>query len=660
MVSFSRFTLLTVWSLCLQAGFATISSFGADVSQPMFSGGQVHWILERGESAVLAPIFTGTRPFTVQWQKDGRVLAGKSLDTLPLSVAKPADAGEYEIRVSNASGSAMTKVQVAVFDFVSRSDDNPLPVRSDAPIRLITSVWGPGSVIWGSQYGPNVFTPNAFSSRYRPTLRVFAPDAVVSSGMEADLVLGPVSRVISQYTLVEARAPRINNAPQGWRFVGEGEQQPIVLDSYNPTTPIHSATGLPEGVTLTPEGVIQGNYSKAGVYRITWKASNDYGVGTLTTELRITYNQPDYPMPGTYVGLLTTSAESPDFNAPTGSIQLQVQSSGAFTGQFRSRGRTYPLAGRFTPEYRNHPFNGAQVPLGNKISGAQDAFFAIDLPSIEEGRLYVRMGDTRAGELIQVVEGDVTRVNRPTALVRQTQTGTFSGLLKNDTLRVLGTGIASLNIAADGSVATGMGTLPDGTGFTFGTALAMDHDDNPSLPVYHTDLATKNTLFGWMPVTPNSRLIWKRAPQPRSRLYPEGFQFMLSNKFLKRRPLDAGELLLSDCLAEPLNAQFKTNFTGLLLNVPFTLTSAHRAVFSPNLNRVSLDFYAPTGFFTGRFGAGSPVHFRGMMLPGLNEGGGFFLLPLPATPDSSPPTTSANSPIYSGTISILPLRSIDK
>ena len=56
----------------------------------------------------------------------------------------------------------------------------------------------------------------------------------------------------------------------------------------------------------------------------------------------------------------------------------------------------------------------------------------------------------------------------------------------------------------------------------------------------------------------------------------------------------------------------------------------------------------------GEGAAARSVRFSGMMLPGLNIGEGFFLLPKLAEPDNLPPTTSGNSPILSGRITIAP------
>jgi hypothetical protein len=105
----------------------------------------------------------------------------------------------------------------------------------------------------------------------------------------------------------------------------------------------------------------------------------------------------------------------------------------------------------------------------------------------------------------------------------------------------------------------------------------------------------------------------------------------------------------------------------------FTLTAAHRAIFpvgAGNPFRARLDFYAPTGFFSGQFQVEDVipgpvsrklirlVYFRGLITqaPGVGSTGhGFFIMASPPDPTTTPPTTLANSMLLPGAIQLMEL-----
>ncbi len=101
------------------------------------------------------------------------------------------------------------------------------------------------------------------------------------------------------------------------------------------------------------------------------------------------------------------------------------------------------------------------------------------------------------------------------------------------------------------------------------------------------------------------------------------------------------------------------------INTALTFTKAGTVIVDrPNSSDLKLDLYMPTGFFTGSFKINEPVlgtenrfvrrtvPFRGMIVPHLRNGGGFFhYSPLPSR-FAEPPTTSATTPIYVGGVTL--------
>lgn len=55
-----------------------------------------------------AKVATGTRPFTYQWRREGRILASATRESLALEDFRSADAGDYDVLVSNSAGSTIS------------------------------------------------------------------------------------------------------------------------------------------------------------------------------------------------------------------------------------------------------------------------------------------------------------------------------------------------------------------------------------------------------------------------------------------------------------------------------------------------------------------------------------------------------------------------
>lgn len=640
---------------------------------PTSSQGILYSILKRGAAGLLEPTVTGTRPFAVEWRKDGRLLKGLTQEVLWLPNAQPADAGEYELRVSNEAGQSSVRMLVAVYDPVNSS----VAVKSGTPLRLTTRFWGPGNISWSLPESATDL-PAVFSGRLSPTLTVLAPMAALNYAqqygdsakiLKATLRLGAMSQIIAEHYLDDNLPPYILSVPGGERAVTGGADGGVVVESFSPIPRVFSASGLPAGMSISEyDGTVSGNFSQPGTYRVTWRVKNDYGQDSMTSTFQVSDTPKRLPMPGTYAGLIANVMTEPDLDAPSGYVQVQMGSEGAFTGQWRFKGVTRRFSGRYVPLeiFGNEP--GAIVPLGSISPDARNAHLRLDPVYVDSAvRIDVSLSYTLSDNSETGVSGELLKVVRLSRHEQQLFTGIFSGLLtpQSPTVSVpLGSGISSLSISSDGSSASGVGALADGLGFTFSSVLPVRQSlDVPSLPVYFHDPTTKSTLFGWMSVSIESSLYWKHSPKPGSRLYPDGFAVVLSNQFLKRRGLAAGELLLSDSLAETQNARLTADWDVLrLLDTTFMLTSGHKSVFpAPNSRSVSLDFYAPTGFFTGKFNtqkgpdtAVGTVYFRGMMLPGLNTGGGFFLLPKLPNPGGTTPTTSSTASILSGRVSVSP------
>jgi hypothetical protein len=244
-------------------------------------------------------------------------------------------------------------------------------------------------------------------------------------------------------------------------------------------------------------------------------------------------------------------------------------------------------------------------------------------------------------------------------------TGQFAAhLLKGSPDPSYGHGFASMNIPPSGRTITCVGTLSDGNGFTAG-GIAYDAGDKaPLLPFYFYDPTNATLLYGWLSSSQGGcGFMWEKRPRA---AYLESFNRQFLFTFARQRAPQPGEILLSpNTPAEALNARIQARvLSNELLNTEFTLSKSHRAVFPrPNAQQVRIDFYAPTGFFTGSFVAADPfsespslkkVHFRGMMIHGNDQGLGFFSYPIPSTETAATEPRPGLFVPGSGELSLIP------
>lgn len=641
-------------------------------------------ITKLGADGYLKPAISGTRPFVIEWRKNGRLLKGITQDYLWLPNAKATDAGEYEMKMTNSAGSFSARLFVAVY----QETKSIVPIKSIAPIQLKPEFWGPGQVVWS--ISENLAeSPHLYSGILSPTLTVFAPleaNRLINegnpgydvSGFKATLTLGEKSQIIAEYRFENALPPRIRSVPDGNRSLGSEAGGNIEVQSYYLST--YSASGLPKGVTIdASSGYLYGEYAKSGTYTVTWRVANEFGKDSMTSVLKVSSAPQTYPTPGIYAGLIadvvpdiTFDGPQPNLDGPSGYVQIQMGLNGAFTGQWRFKGTTRRFKSQLSSSQEF-----TSVPLGAISADIQNA--ALKFSSDSEGDttsyIGVSLVDNALGHSALTVGGYLSKVRRPSMREQQLFTGAFSGLLDppehlldqpdSTTLIPQGTGIFSLKISSSGTSASGVGTLADGLGFTFSSVLPVSpgDDDVSYLPVYFHDRKTRSTLFGDMAIWRQSNVIWVRSPDSSSRIYPDGFSMILDGKLAKRYKLPKGSLLLSDAPNESQNAWLKADWNALnLLNKSFTLSSAHKAAFpTPNSERIKLSFYPPTGFFSGSFETekntdtnSGTVTFRGMMLPELNTGGGFFQLPMLPDPEATPPIANSATPILSGKVLVSP------
>lgn len=673
---------MNLWSILVMSLGCLAQASAVGVSSP------VPVLRSLGETITLTPTVGITEGASYAWQKDGRNLPTQLASSLSIPAAASANAGRYLFRSTLGSTVVTQEFHVGLFQL----QQGTLQVRSDRPVVATARVWGPVQVQWNyDRESPN------FRGTRSTTLTIASGD-MVSENIIATARVGELTAVCTNYELESIGPPRIVFSDPDITILKKGTPIGVVsiVETYAPSdTMTYQSTGLPPGLSLTPGGVnghISGTPTTAGYYQVKLSARNSYGVSNVIAwnVTVVDEDQKDFGPAATFASFL-------DFNGALdpileklkmGYIQANVERSGAFSGfirlgpirrAFAGVMRTLPqgLLTERTATVSMPGFLGSR-PLSLQFTqtsdyGPETAFSAVITYEYNEG--VQTMSSTSSAPAM-------SQINQVSKVVP----GRYTFLMDAMSVDVgpstpFGSGFMTMNINS-ALQATFIGTLPDGSGITASSPLVSMDGSVPGPIMYLSDRAG-DLVYGHLPAltlyfppVPEvwfaGELTWFREPLAGTRVYPEGFSggIQLVTEGARYFVPSPGITLLPSIRDATNNARVTFSWGGLQNSSVgnfwehlVTLTPRHTVIFpAPNPNRLQLDIYSPTGFFTGVLTVNDPnpprapikrqVLFRGMINPELNRGAGFFLLPQLPNPTAVPPVTSANSPILSGKVSI--------
>lgn len=437
-----------------------------------------------------------------------------------------------------------------------------------------------------------------------------------------------------------------------------------------------TATGLPTGLRVE-DRIIVGTPTKSGIYRASIRVGNQNGTSPPTIWVVQVVDEPqgDFGPGGSFFGVSPVNQSSKfPFDLRISRLQVEVTPAGAFTGSVSMVGDRRSFRGQLSvkPEEPTQRFFVINFPgrvggvSGLKLTLTQTArpgfvrWFRAQIETDdgfnEEVQLYPRL--------------------QPTEAERKMLKGRHNLHLDDQVYD----GIASLQ-CTQGMEAILFGSLPDGSGFTTSSPLLRIETPTPGFLVGFDDgkygnLIGQIQLSEWPESATRAEasgtLRWHIVERPGSRAMFEGIDVNFQvggSTYVPPRPR---ELLLSGAPKTASNALLQIT-GGAFVDQTFTLTAAHRAIFpvgAGNPFRARLDFYAPTGFFSGQFQVEDVipgpvsrklirlVYFRGLITqaPGVGSTGqGFFIMASPPDPTTTPPTTLANSMLLPGAIQLMEL-----
>lgn len=627
-----------------------------------------------GSDFVINPLTGDTTGLICEWSLNGRALPGKVTPMLIITAAGSTHAGLYRLRANRGSEVSIMEVPVAVYEPIT-TQRTYVPGK---PLTFVARAWGPRiGIRWSAQESWEVHG----TTTSRLTLDgSFTRNWLVGT-VQARVDIRGREEVIATYEMQPVPLsipPRINVTGLPSILVLDTKFiSPELIESNGVVTA--SVTGVPPGMAFDAgTRIVSGTPTALGVYTMRLSARNQAGVAepmSWTVEV-VERPRTDYGPEGKFVGsfnighLFSNGRTQivPDV------VLVDVTRRGLVSGYVRIGAMRVAFVGalatyNFPPliisRFNNFPLRG--------FPGAINVVLTLDQRITKSGPTFTAtLKGYKEGLWEQTV--DLHREIQPTQRELRSLAGRFNVLFSSLSPDA-GSGFGSLTFIG-AKTANMFGTLPDGNGFTTSSPVVRDTQTQSPRIYLGFSNARDSRLHGYVTSagdTLEGYVSWSMPFRESERLsigWPPGAAFqVIGSRYFS--PV-SGMTVLPYALAREGNAWLQLSGGGVQtpegatdIWQAFSLTTNQRAVFpTPNLYKLKLDLYAPTGFFTGSFTLDDAdpasetrrikrtVAFRGMIVPGLSMGEGFFLLPQLPDPLAAPPTTLSTSPILSGKLSL--------
>jgi hypothetical protein len=648
-------------------------------------------LIAKGEPVKLRADATGPRGrFSCQWYKDGRALTRSTQPFLYIPSAQPAHAGRYRLDVW-AAGSPRMSCALALGVFERQASS--VIAKPSEFISLTARFWGPGIQVRWNGYSDFRPLPETWAIQGTQTATLSIPSPMALAGYEpmrisAELVMEETVTVISNNHVVELlRAPVIAVTGNRYGRLGEPLSTLNLSDlSGQSGGAFFSAEGLPPGVQFISNGYqIEGIPTQAGDYAVKIMAENLYGSAVpFKLNLKI-YAAGEEPNLKPYFGAPHQTAgifmiPEPNIEAPPwpGLVRVQPTAGTGFSGSLAFGPVRRPFSGQWTVKAEDGA-RSATVRLAPFL-GYRSVVLELAQNTVEES--YPANG-IEAALSLDHASTDVSSVQinaRLEPLIpmnkewRNALAGRYSFLMGSQA----GQGFGSFTVGSDFQ-ATGVGTLSDGTGFTFSMPVVRGRNGPSDIVVMLVGLGSSPTRLWGRINTMDSGideagmvtgiLTMARPAKSGARLLPEGYNtevpvrggryFVPKGMPLGTKPGATAEEAGRASITLAANGLPESIQTGL------TFTKTGKVIVDqPNTSDLKLQLFAQIGLFIGSFKVNEPVpgtenqfarrtvFFGGMVIPQRRIGGGFFhFSPLPNR-FAEPPTTSATTPIYVGGVTL--------
>lgn len=689
---------------------------GALVARPQINPLSQFMLVGLGQTASFNISASGGSPLEYQWARNGRNIPGATSSLFEIPGTKLTDAASYRVTVKNQVGAlGSTGIRLSVVD---RSGGEVIVNEAATTSLTIKAAGDRLSYEWLKDGIP--LPPASHITGITTSKLAIRKATIADAGFYVCSVrLGDQRIETSGFTLrVRVKPVVAAFVPDSWTVSGTVTDAITVVDTsvLNAAT-TYSVAGLPKGMTFnTRTGQLGGKPDKAGTYTLTITATNAAGRGTARIVV-ITVS----PIPANALGVASGLVDrSTTLSAPLpsqtllglgGSFNINVTSTGRFTGSLKLENKPYPLSARLdTHGPAGNPTASLQIKRGTGIPELTLSFTI----NASTGELTGTLTDgiTTPAVALHGWHNPWNATQNPATSLAGIYTAALS--IANPALHgsptvPQGSGHGTLTLSTAG-LASWSGVLADGTVTTLSTTLGP----NGEVPLHWTLYNGTGAACGWVkastgasaaafgdnlldtlldeaqPLPENQPMFdWNKRPPPpgtSTLSYASGFALhklaITGGAYL---PPAAGQIVLG-LPNSPGNARLTFSDGGIesaltylnasgggpafsLSNKAFQITAQHKALFSPNPAAITLTIKPATGALFGSFtlsgdpdptdhtGPVSPlsrkVDFSGVLVPRIGAGVGQFQLPeLPS--DGPPKTTLKTSPRWSGKVLLQP------
>lgn len=630
-----------------------------------------------GSVLELRPQVEGTLPYQCQWFRNGRALAGQTGRVLRLESARPADAGDYELRASWKGGAVQSALmRVAVFEPRMLT----LFPMEHTPLHLEALVWGRGvEVRWmeANELDEIRESPGVRGAR-STRLRVARADWLAFESartVKAVASLFGTTQVVSEYIIEDTHdstpLPRVN----GPRVLVVSELVTgLSVQNLRAPTSHFFALNLPDGLLISPtSGQVTGTPLQTGSWTTVFTVTNARGNQATIRHLLRVVEQPetDFGPARHYAGHVELVADFIEAeNAATGGVlpghaQVSVAASGALSGWLRLGPVRWPLRARLEPAAGNPQVRRAEIMLPAKPgsravrlgmeqlgwAGNEDAPMQLTVETRDPQTNHYHGSDWPLAPQLRADKRERDALNGLFTAAWRITTAPLFGLPHPQ-----GAAVASVRARAGRRMRFTL-TLPEGR-MLMGSALLTTGAEGAAAAWYehkHSHVLQLTLDFDTGKAVPLTRLggggRWHLLPQPGRKTYPQGFVSALLEAKGARyvEPLPGQRVLPSLPQTAP-NAVLALNEGGLAsrslaMPVEFDLhLPGGNAVVLPDARQgvrwTRLRLLPRAGMFEGWLEVLTPADtngavrgsVKGCLMPTLDEGAGFFLLPHPFMP----------------------------
>lgn len=639
-----------------QGGSIVMTVYGAP-SKPIFgTAGSARWFDLGSPIQITAQADVDNGQY--QWFKNGKAVAGATGATLNMPPATLADAGLYRVTAKNSLGTSQVDFHVGVIDPSGRN----VTIGQGGTLVLNALAAGPGAAFKWSRNGTELADgrqgTQSFSGTSSAKLSITQFDTALDGTFTCAVSI-PVPGSASNRESETTGTVTVTTVPK-----------PVIVDGLVPPAAIartlswqfeasaqpnkYIVTGLPKGLVLNAAtGLVSGTPSAAGSFKVKVSAQNGAGTGPVR-EFTLLVDGLEEGLAGTYTALVDRNGTANQDLG--GTLSITIAKTGALTGSVKLGPTATAFKGQVVI-----PVDGGALPTFS-ATVARPKLAAVEFALTFNPESGALGGSVSVSGSAASVEGWANRWakdNKPTSA-----SGSYNVVLQvpgseltNDDVPQ-GNGYFQVTVNGTTGVAAVKGVTPDGVAFTHSPVLW------PTLEIPLHALIQKNKAS----IQGKPKIVLREAPvfadnlvngtvslqkigavSATDRLYKDGYDVDLTasgSKWVKPAP----KTMLFDWADQADNAQVEFTQAGIedveqaeSVDQTFQMLNTGAAKFDTlttgNPCNVTLKLNAATGLFSGQITLTDPnpvangkpvkrtVAYSGVLVPHLEEGYGWFLLP---------------------------------